>query len=112
MEPDVIVIATGSEVGVALAAREALGEQGIEARVVSMPSWELFEAQPSEYRESVLPAGVATVSLESGIAQGWARYAQRSVSIERFGASAPAEEVFVRLGITAEAVCDAVRSAV
>jgi len=110
--PDAVVVATGSEVAVALAARAELSRDGIEARVVSMPSWELFEGQPRSYRESVLPPGVATVSLEAGVAQGWSRYATRSISIERFGASAPGPTVFVQLGITPEAVCTAVRSAI
>jgi len=76
-----------------------------------MPSWELFDAQPQSYRDSVLPPRVATVSVEAGVAQGWSRYATRSVSIERFGASAPGGEVLAQLGITQKAVCEAVRLA-
>ena len=75
-----------------------------------MPSWELFEAQPQSYRDEVLPEGVPIVSVEAGVPQGWERYADRSVALRRFGASAPAAEVFERLGITAEAVAAAVRS--
>ncbi len=110
-EPGAVIVATGSEVSVALQARELLAADGIAAAVVSMPSWELFEAQPEDYRREVLPEGVATVSVEAGVPQGWERYAGSSVALRRFGASAPAAEVFERLGITAEAVAGAVRSA-
>ena len=110
--PDAVIVATGSEVAVALAARDELSRDAIEVRVVSMPSWELFDAQSSSYRESVLPPGVAVVSVEAGVAQGWTRYATHPISIERFGASAPGGEVFAQLGITAEAVCAAVRAAI
>ena len=106
--PDAVIVASGSEVAVALDARAGLARDGVEARVVSMPSWELFEAQAPADREALLPLGVATVSVEAGIAQGWGRYADSSVSLERFGASAPGPEVFARLGLTAEAVADAV----
>ncbi len=106
-----VIVATGSEVSVALEARQLLGGEGIDAAVVSMPSWELFEAQPQSYRDEVLPADLPIVSVEAGVAQGWERYAGGSVGLSRFGASAPAAEVFERLGITAEAVAAAVRSA-
>ena len=85
-------------------AAERLAEDGIRARVVSMPSWELFAAQDEAYQESVLPRDVPKVSVEAGISQGWERWVDRSVSIERFGASAPGTEVLRRLGITAENV--------
>jgi len=107
--PDAALVATGSEVEVALDAQAALAEEAIEARVVSMPSWELFEAQPDDYRDAVLPPGLPIVSVEAGVALGWPRYAPRSISVERFGASAPGPEVFARLGVTAEAVAAAVR---
>jgi transketolase len=109
--PDAVIVATGSEIAVALSAREQLTSAGIGVRVVSMPSLELFAAQEKAYRDAVLAPGVPTVSVEAGIAQGWERWSDRSVSIERFGASAPGSEVLVRLGITAEAVVDAVRHA-
>jgi transketolase len=102
-----VVVGTGGELAVALDAAERLAEDGIRARVVSMPSWELFAAQDEAYRESVLPRDVPKVSVEAGIAQGWERWVDRSVSIERFGASAPGTEVLRRLGITAEAVAGA-----
>ncbi len=103
-----VVIATGSEVGVALEAQEKLAADGVAVRVVSMPSWELFEAQDESYRAEVLPPGVPTVSVEAGISLGWERYADASVSIDRFGASAPGAEVLDRLGINAGAVAAAV----
>ena len=84
--------------------------EGIEARVVSMPSWELFDAQPAEYREAVLPAALPVVSVEAGVEQGWSRYADASVSLDRFGASAPGPEVFRGLGVTGEAAAAAVRA--
>ena len=108
-DADAVILASGSEVGIALEAREQLARERIDARVVSMPSWELFEAQGSEYRDTVLPVGVPAVSVEAGVALGWSRYVDRTVSIERFGASAPGGEVFAGLGITADAVIEAVR---
>ncbi len=111
--PDAIVIATGSEVAGALAARELLAADGLGVRVVSMPSWELFEAQDPAYRESVLPAAVTRrVSYEAGVTQGWERWVGlggASVGIDRFGASAPGATVARELGMTAEAVAEAVR---
>jgi transketolase len=111
-EPNATIVATGSEVAVALAARDLLTLDGVAAGVVSMPSLELFAAQPRDYRERVLPAGVPSIAVEAGIAQGWERWVDRSVSIERFGASAPGGEVIERLGITASAVRDAVLDSV
>lgn len=111
--PDVILIATGSEVQLALAAREALAADGIGARVVSAPSLEWFEEQPAEYREQVLPAAVtARVSVEAGIALTWQRYLGvrgRAVSIEHFGASADYKTLFREFGITADAVTAAAK---
>ncbi len=109
-EPDAIIVATGSEVAVALQARQLLAGDGIAARVVSMPSMELFAAQDQGYRDEVLIPGIPTVSVEAGVAQGWQAWAQLSVSIERFGASAPGPEAMARLGITPQAVVDAVSS--
>ncbi len=102
---DVILIATGSEVHVALEAKQLLQERKVQARVVSMPSWELFEEQDESYRESVLPSRVtARVSVEAGATFGWSRYAGDSgvsVGIDRFGASAPGDVVMDKLGINA-----------
>lgn len=112
--PDVLLIATGSEVSVALAARRLLSEEGVPARVVSMPCWERFEEQEARYREAVLPPSVpARVSVEAGSTFGWGRYVGdlgASVGIDRFGASAPAERIFRELGITPEAVRDRAKS--
>ncbi|HEX9158793.1 MAG TPA: transketolase [Rhizomicrobium sp.] len=115
-KPQAIVIATGSEVQPALKAREALARDGIRVRVVSMPSWELFDAQPTEYRDSVLPPDVdARVSIEAGSTVGWERYVGRSgamIGMHGFGASAPADDLYKHFGITAEAVEQAVRDQV
>jgi len=112
--PDVLLIASGSEVSVALAARKLLAEEGVPARVVSMPCRERFEEQAAGYREGVLPPSVpARVSVEAGSTFGWERYVGdrgASVGIDRFGASAPAERIFRELGITPEAVRDRAKS--
>ncbi len=104
----IILIGTGSEVSLALAARERLAQEGVPVRLVSMPSWELFEAQAPEYRESVLPSTVrARLAVEAGATQGWHRYVGDSgavVGLERFGASAPGEKVMHELGFTVENV--------
>jgi len=103
--PDLILIATGAEVGVALAAAKSMDTN---VRVVSMPCWELFAEQPQDYRDEVLPPDVrARLSVEAGISHGWERWvgdAGSSVAIDRFGASAPGDEVLSRLGFTAENV--------
>jgi len=114
--PDVILIATGSEVQLAVAARAQLAIEGINARVVSAPCLEWFEEQSTEYRESVLPASVtARVSVEAGIALGWRGYVGdrgRSISIEHFGASADGQTLFREFGITAEAVVAAAQESI
>ncbi|HQF71981.1 MAG TPA: transketolase C-terminal domain-containing protein, partial [Promineifilum sp.] len=116
VEPQVILIGTGSEVQLAVGARALLAAEGIAARVVSLPSWELFAQQPQEYRESVLPDHVrARVSVEAGVTEGWQRFVGldgRSVGVDRFGASAPYEVVFEKLGVTAEAVAKTARELV
>ncbi len=113
---DCILIGTGSEVSVALGARRLLAADGISARVVSMPSFELFAAQPSSYRDAVLPPGLrARVSVEAACSFGWHRWVGdggRIVAIDRFGESAPGPEVLADLGITPEAVAEAARSLV
>jgi transketolase len=105
-EPKAILIATGSEVHVALGARELLEQEGIPTRVVSLPSWELFEKQEAAYRDEVLPPGVtARVSIEAGVGLGWERYTGsrgRIVSMTRFGASAPYEILMKEFGFTPE----------
>jgi len=111
--PDVILVGTGSEVQLAVQAREQLAAEGIAARVVSMPSREWFDKQDEAYRESVLPSAVkARVSVEAGIAQGWRDVvgdAGRSVSLEHYGASADYQTLYREFGITADAVAAAAR---
>lgn len=111
--PDVILVGTGSEVQLAVAARELLQAEGIAARVVSMPCREWFDAQDEEYRRAVLPPAVrARVSVEAGIAQGWREIvgdAGRTVSLEHFGASADYQTLFREFGLTAESVAAAAR---
>jgi transketolase len=103
-KPDVILIATGSEVSVAMKACRSLEEKNIKVRVVSMPSWELFERQPEDYRESVLPRDVsARVAIEAGATQGWHRYVGTkgaAIGIDHFGASAPYQKLYEAFGIT------------
>ncbi|MFB0537853.1 MAG: transketolase [Anaerolineae bacterium] len=104
--PDIILIATGSEVHLALEAHERLTEQGIKARVVSMPSWELFDQQPPTYRDQVLPPTVAVrLAIEAGVPQGWHRYVGLTgevIGLNRFGASAPYKTLMEKFGFTAE----------
>jgi transketolase len=104
--PDVILIGSGSEIHLALEACETLETEGVSTRVVSMPSWELFDEQPEEYRNSVLPPEVkARISIEAGSTQGWHRYVGGTglaIGIDRFGASAPYKVLYEKFGITSE----------
>jgi transketolase len=113
-QPDVIIIATGSEVQIALAARTALQDDGIPTRVVSMPCVEWFAGQDASYQEEVLPPGVrARVSVEAGIALGWRAFvgdAGECVSLEHFGASAAGATLYKEFGFTADRVVAAARS--
>jgi transketolase len=113
-EPEVILMASGTEVGLAVAAFEELAEEGIAARVVSMPSWELFERQPAEYRESVLPRGVtARVAIEQASTFGWERYVGTTgqvVGMTTFGASAPLKDLQTKFGFTPDAVVAAAKA--
>jgi transketolase len=108
--PKLILIATGSEVGLAMQAREQLEAEGTPTRVVSMPCWELFDEQSAEYRESVLPKSVkARLAIEAGVAMGWAKYTGDEgdcLTVDKFGASAPAEVVFREYGFTVENVVE------
>lgn len=106
-EPQGVLVATGSEVHLALKARALLLERGVRVRVVSLPSFELFEAQPEAYRHEVLPPGLPVVAVEAGATLGWERYAKKVVGLDRFGASAPYPEVYERLGFTPERVAEA-----
>jgi transketolase len=109
-EPDVILIASGSEVQLIEEAREVLAARGVTARTVSMPCWELFEQQPTSYRDKVLPPSItARVAVEAASPFGWARWAGDKgtvIGLDRFGASAPGETVLAELGFTAQAVVD------
>jgi transketolase len=110
--PKLILVASGSEVHLAVEARKVLEAEGVPTRVVSMPSWEAFEAQDAAYREAVLPAHVvARVSVEAGVTTGWQRYAAVQVGLDHFGASAPAEVLFERFGLTVPAVVAAAKRA-
>jgi transketolase len=108
-KPDLILIATGSEVGLIVAAAQALLAQGVRARVVSMPSWELFDAQPKAYRDAVLAPSIrARLAVEAGVTQGWHRYVGDHgdvLGLDRFGASAPGDVLLRELGLTVENVC-------
>ena len=106
--PDAIIIGTGSEVALCVDAAEALKSSGRSVRVVSMPSWDRFRAQPAELRYSILPPGVPTVSVEAGSTFGWHEWSDRQVGIDRFGASAPGDIALDRLGINVDAVVAAV----
>ncbi len=106
--PHIILMATGSEVSLVLSAADVLAEKGVKARVVSLPSWELFEAQDEVYRQSVLPDSIkARLAVEAGVSQGWDRYVGAGggvIAIDRFGASAPGKEVLTQFGFTVENV--------
>ena len=110
-EPQVILIGTGTELHIALQAQALLAERGVAARVVSMPSWELFARQTADYQDSVLPPHLrARVSVEAGVTTGWQQYVGDqgvAIGLDRFGASAPYATVYEELGITAEAVAAA-----
>ncbi len=112
-KPEVILIGTGSEVALCVGAYEALKQEGIPARAVSMPSWELFEKQDQAYRDSVLPQNVtARVSVEEGSVIGWDRYAGSSgakIGMHTFGSSAPMADLFKKFGFTPEKVLAAAK---
>jgi transketolase len=97
----VVLVGTGSEVSLCVSARDELIKEGVAARVVSMPSWELFERQTPEYRASVFPPGVPVLSVEAGTVFGWERYAHHSIGVPAFGASGPANKVYEFVGVTA-----------
>src|SRR5262249_44703089 len=107
-KPDVLLLATGSEVSLCVNAYEHLKKEGIKARVVSMPSWELFENQSQEYQDSVIPPSVtARVSVEQAATFGWSRYALKSgrrIGMHTFGASAPLKELQKKFGFTPEQI--------
>jgi transketolase len=109
-DPELILMASGSEVQLIIEAGARLAAEGVNLRLVSFPSWELFAEQEQAYRQRVLPAGVrARLAVEAGVAQGWERWVGdygEVISLERFGASAPCEVLFERFGFTVENVVD------
>ncbi len=105
-ELDVVLVGTGSEVEVCVDAADRLREQGRSVRVVSLPSWDRFAEQDESFRDSVLPAGVPTLSVEAATTFGWERYSDDSIGIDRFGASAPGELVLDKLGINVDHVVE------
>jgi transketolase len=105
--PDITLIATGSEVQLAIAAREKLEDQGVKTRVVSLPCWNLFDKQPNEYKEAVLPPNVPMLAVEAGVSLGWRPYVGSGIAtigVDRFGASAPGETVMREYGFTVDHV--------
>jgi transketolase len=105
-DPDIVLIGTGSEVQVCVAAAALLAEDGITARVVSMPSWDLFDQQDDDYQDLVLGPGAPILSVEAASSFGWARWADDSVAIDHFGASGPGGQVLAEFGFTAENVAN------
>jgi transketolase len=108
--PDLVLVGTGSEVAVCVAAREQLAAGGTSVRVVSMPSWDLFEAQPDAYREGVLPPDVPKLAVEAAASLGWSRWVDDVVAIDRFGASAPGPVALENLGISPDHVVERARA--
>jgi transketolase len=111
--PELVLVATGSEVNLALDAKALLGNAGEKIRVLSMPSRELFLKAPAEYRKKLIPDSTARVVLEAGVSQGWAEVGGADalmVAIDRFGESAPAAEIAEHLGFTAEAVAERIKA--
>jgi transketolase len=105
--PQIILVATGSEVHVALEARVQLEKEGIKARLVSLPSWNIFQKQPEDYRQKVIPADIPILAIEAGTTLGWVSYVGPSISsigVNRFGASAPGDVVLREYGFTADNV--------
>jgi transketolase len=109
-DPDLVLVATGSEVHVAVAAAELLAAEGVHAQVTSLACWELFAEQTDEVQDELLPAEVPTLSVEAGTALGWDRWADDFVAIDRFGASAPGSRVLAELGFTPEHVAERARA--
>jgi transketolase len=113
--PDVVLLASGSEVHLAVAARETLLQEGIAARVVSMPSWELFDAQPEDYRAAILPPGAPRLAIEAGVTLAWGRYLEgkgNAIGLDRYGASAPYKVLFEQFGFSVENVVAQARALV
>ena len=110
-EPELLLMASGSEVALVMEAADRLGEKGIAVRVISMPSWELFEQQPESYRHQVMPPNLRKrIAVEAGATLGWYKYTGldgKIIGLDHFGASAPGEVIFEEFGLTPEAVVTA-----
>jgi transketolase len=111
-DAEITLLGTGSEVAVCVGAAELLAADGVPARVVSMPSWDLFAAQDDDYQEAVLEPDLPTLAVEAGASLGWERWADDSVSLDRFGASAPGDIALANLGYTPDNVADRARQLV
>jgi transketolase len=112
-KPEIILVATGSEVHLALSAQEKLGKKGIPSYVISMPSWNLFQNQPDEYRNLILPPDIPVLAIEAGVSLGWKTYLQSDLhvmSVDRFGASAPGEIVMDKYGFNVDHILQKVES--
>jgi transketolase len=108
--PQIVLVGTGSEVQLCVAGAATLAESGVQAQVVSFPSWDHFEQQPEDYRATVFPAGVPVLSVEAGATFGWDRYADDSIGIDRYGASAPGDVAMEKFGFTADHVVERARA--
>jgi transketolase len=108
--PQIVLVGTGSEVQLCVAGAATLAESGVQAQVVSFPSWDHFEQQPEDYRTTVFPAGVPVLSVEAGTTFGWDRYADDSIGIDRYGASAPGDVAMEKFGFTADHVVERARA--
>ena len=110
VNPDVVLVGTGSEVGLCTQAAEQLATIGIKAQVVSMPSWDRYERSDKSQDALIFPKGVPVVSVEAGVTLGWHKYADHTIGIDRFGASAPGAIALKELGISVEAIVNKVKS--
>jgi transketolase len=108
--PQIVLVGTGSEVQLCVAAATTLAGAGVRAQVVSFPSWDHFERQPEDYRAGIFPPGVPVLSVEAGATFGWDRYADDAIGIDRFGASAPGEVAMEKFGFTADHVVERARA--
>ncbi|MEX0658969.1 MAG: transketolase [Egibacteraceae bacterium] len=106
-DPDVVLVATGTEVSLAVEAAAVLSQRDVNVRVVSLPCWELFEEQDLDYRDGVLPPEAPVLSVEAATSFGWSRWADEHIALDRFGASAPAPDLYEHFGFTPEAIADA-----
>jgi transketolase len=111
-QPQVILVGTGSEVEICVAAAKQLAEEGVLVRVVSMPSWELFDQQDAEYRVSVFPEGIPVISVEALSTLGWERYSHAQIGMRTFGVSGPYQEVYAEFGFTPESIAEKVQQTI